>query len=65
MLIGNLTSPGNVTVELLLNSVMAHTPSQEIRTEMCNRFLDQLKLERALMPDCPNTAVGGTDCPAL
>ena len=65
LLIGNLTSPGNVTVELLLNSVMAHTPSQEIRTEMCNRFLDQLKLERALMPDCPNTAVGGTDCPAL
>lgn len=65
ILINNLTNPGNVTVETLLNAVMSHTPALEVRTEMCNRFLDQLKLNPALMPACPNTAVGGTDCPAL
>lgn len=65
LLLDNLTTSNNVSVELLLNSVLAHTPSQEVRTEMCNRFLDQLKLNPALMPDCPNTAVGGTDCPAI
>jgi len=65
ILVGNLTTSGQVSMEKLLNALLAHTPSQEIRTEMCNRFMDQLKLQQALMPDCPNTAIGGTDCPAL
>jgi hypothetical protein len=65
ILVGNLTTPGNVGLHTLLNAIMAHTPSQAIRTEMCNRFIDQLKINPAIMTDCPNTAIGGTDCPAL
>ncbi|HVE81433.1 MAG TPA: hypothetical protein VND93_01240 [Myxococcales bacterium] len=65
LIVGNLNTPNSVALETLLNAIMSHTPSQDIRTEMCNRFLDQLKMNRNLMPDCPNTAVGGTDCPAL
>lgn len=65
ILINNLTNPNAVSVETLLNAVLAHTPSMEVRTEMCNRFIDQLKLQPQFMPACPNTAIGGTDCPAL
>lgn len=65
ILTNNLTSPQSVSLETLLNAIMAHTPALDVRTEMCNRFIDQLKANPALMPDCPNTAVGGTDCPAL
>jgi hypothetical protein len=65
ILTNNLTNPQAVTLEALLNAVMAHTPALDVRTEMCNRFIDQLKLNPQLMPACPNTAAGGTDCPAL
>jgi len=65
ILTNNLTTPQAVTLEALLNAILAHTPALDVRTEMCNRFIDQLKANPALMPDCPNTAVGGTDCPAL
>lgn len=62
---GNLTNPQAVALETLLNAILSHTPALDVRTEMCNRFIDQLKANPQLMPDCPNTAVGGTDCPAL
>jgi len=65
ILTGNLTNPQAVSLETLLNAILAHTRAKDVQTEMCNRFIDQLKANPGLMPDCPNTAVGGTDCPAL
>jgi len=58
----NLNTPENFTLEAVLDLLMAHTSSIELRTRMCSQFLGRLRIERALLEHCPAQAVPTTDC---
>lgn len=58
----NLETPENFTLEAVLESILKHTQSVEIRTKLCSQFMGRLKASRDLMPSCPAQAVPAPDC---
>lgn len=62
---GNLATPDNFTLAKVADAILAHITEVQLKTEVCNQFMDRLQIAKSDMPSCPAAAVGGTACPAL
>lgn len=59
----NLNTPTNFSPAVMANAIMTHITDLELRKEVCNGFIDQMKIAKDQMPACPASAAGNN--PAL
>jgi hypothetical protein len=61
----SLLNPNSFSLPAMLDTILSHTGDPNIRQEMCNRFLDEVRINRAALPHCPQASFVGTRCPAF
>lgn len=61
----NLLNPNNFSLPAMLDTILSHTGDPAIRQELCNHFLDELRINRLVLPHCPQASFVGVTCPAF